>query len=411
MVTEISENKINTAFFDKISDKVDICQENILSGVVRFFNNLSIAQNFDNDEKNSLFNGGEGEHVLLAFDSGWYAVGKEIKENFGNDRDIVAFCLTDGDPYEDSAEKMLLSVKNPRSLIVIGNENLALKAMTILKDIPICFVATDFDFCLILSDMIKSGNKNNMLIADSDRLKNISKSRIFSGAKSVLSKKILFVEICVNRLIDGLNEFSDTKICLERGQYFLKVFFNSHDIKDLITAQIYSSFALAFCDLGYIPAIAAYLLEKQGSFCEKGESEYLVCKMLIRLYRLYISENHDYIIKNGGINQTAILKEILKPSKNEDFKYENIDFTDERLNEIKKILVGDKDIIKLLDSFENDFDTECEELKKLYAGKKYTVENYSKKQRIAALKSSPFLTTGFCLLKLIFSDGILEYME
>ncbi|MBQ7408533.1 MAG: hypothetical protein IJW13_04590 [Clostridia bacterium] len=351
----------------------------------------------------------EGRSIIVTYDSGWYLVGKSLKDNTTS-KEVTCFSFDNGLPFLPALEKLLLSVSDAKRVAVIGNQSLALYCAHFLKDASICFIPTDFNFCAFYN-LILSGRTDCRLIIDGKLL--IGKKNIAaSGVKSILSKNIILLEDAVNRAIGGYFVNNNWQNILKSAIECALKYFETQNVYYIIRGQLFAQAAVYLSGIGNPSEMAAAVLENFANLSEVGEREYFAYKMLVRIYLVYFSNDSSFLIKKGGeLLQTEEINRLFPFVANKIInKMPQWVYDDKKVKQYKANAIKE-DVLKKIKEQEGLFERHAQMLRKIYAGRKYTVEHYTVKQRALALNLLPLLSNECGALWLVFADGVLEYIS
>lgn len=346
--------------------------------------------------------------VIVSYDEEYFLLGKKIKDS-GREhgRKDVFFCLDEG-ADEDNVCSLLSSVENTSYIVSIGSTFLAEICYNYAKKHSIFFIwlPTDFNF----SSVLKMGDNRNdfNVVFDLNYYEKLKKSAQLSGFKSVLSSRILFIEMRVNELINGFTLRKSITGLINDSLKALGKYIVSGNIKELIKANLIRS--MIEITLPFASSISAVnlVLNAYKTSCEKEENEYFVYRMLLNLYSLFLNDDGDYLIKLPSIVKCEQRVKELK------IEAENLYFPaysgDEQKTEILCEIIKKDEIIKeYVRALKKVEKNDEQEIYYIYAGRKNTVEVYNAKQRAEALKLAPILQKGDSLLKIMWAAGYIEY--
>ncbi len=356
----------------------------------------------------NLVSASDGPAVIVSYDEEYFTLGKKIKD-FGleHNRKDVFFCPDKGAAAED-VRLLLSSVEHASYIIATGSAFLAeiCYDYAINNGIAFIWLPTDFDF----SPMLKKGEnrKDFNVVFDLKYYEKLKKGVQLSGLKSVLSSRILFIEMRVNELINGFALRKPLTSLINDSLKALGKYIVSNDIKELIKANLIRAMleiALPFAS----PVSAVNLaLNAYKTSCEKEENEYFAYRILLKLYSLFLNDEGDYLIKLPSIVKCEErIKELKIESEN---LYFPAYYGDEQKTKILcEVLRKDeiiKEYVRILQKAEKNDE---KEIYYIYAGRKNTVEAYNAKQRAEALKLAPILQQGDSLFKIMWAAGYIEY--
>ena len=341
--------------------------------------------------------------LIFCTDQGYFTLGKSVKDELLSSNLLVTcFCLDKDCFTPKNVQKLLADESGADCVIVVGDDELALNFKKLLSsEFKLIFMPLSFDFGAFLQCEEVS---NISLVFDDEVFASLSKNKLLSGVKSVLSKRITFIESAVYELIGGLLSEKEYLSLAVYAQECLLNYLSSRSLQSLIRAQFFASLAIGSLPIQNSPLSCASQIVDYEGLAEFGEREYMFYQMLLKIYSLYQNNDTDFLVKLPcpidcfleGNNQISNLPEFV--------------FDGQRLAECKRAV---KDSERIKQSV-NKYLAELESLEKvfysIYAGRKYTVQNYNQKQRTSALKQAPLACAKISLLKLIWADGVLEYI-
>jgi len=346
--------------------------------------------------------------VIVSYDEEYFALGKKIKD-LGREynRKDVFFCL-DEDADVDNVCSLLSSVKNPAYIVSIGSAFLSEICYNYAKNNEIVFIwlPTDFNF----SPVLKIGENRNdfYVVFDLKYYEKLKKSAQLSGFKSVLSSRILFIEMRVNELINGFTLRKSVTGLINDSLKALGKYIVSDDIKELIKANLIRSMIEIMLPFASSVSAVNLVLNAYKTSCEKEENEYFAYRILLNLYSFFLNDEGDYLIKLPSIVKC---EERVKELKIEAERlYFPAYLGDEQKTKILCEIIRKDEIIKeYVRALKKVEKNDEKEIYYIYAGRKNTVEVYNAKQRAEALKLAPILQKGDSLLKIMWAAGYIEY--
>lgn len=348
--------------------------------------------------------------VILCHDSGWFEAGREIKENLKGEK--TCFCIDDIPEFEKGATLLLDSVKDINYLVVIGSEELAIFAVNYCADKQIKIIYTPLDTCFSQYFLQLVNCENLYLALDGTRLNKVGKNRLTDGVRSVLSKKILLVEMRANEYIAGLSPSNEAKILLETALKNLNAYLSNHLIENLVCAILLSCLAEVKAGAGNVARSATNVLLKIQKLSLKGEAEYLLYKMVLRAYALYFKNDTSFTLKLPGVVIEEEQLNDLFSGNGKIIPYIPPFFNKlQEVERIKKEIVEKGNIVEIINEQISQIENDEIILKKEYGGRKYSVEHYNAKQRSTALLLAPYLTDKPCAYHLLFASGFTQYLK
>lgn len=349
-----------------------------------------------------------GEILIFTFDKGYYAVGKRVKDVLiQNGKKVSCFCLDYGANLNGVLKKILSEIGDFSTVIAVDNLNLAVNLKSLICDkTQFIYLPLDFEFGAFLCERFC---KNSKVIFDKTVFNNLKKNKILSGIKSVLAKRIITAEMCVYQLIDGFFDENELLLAFEEGQENLRKYFKKADVKLLLLSQCYCSCLISKLPVSFNPLYCSLVAGKLCDSADESDLEFTFYKILLKIYYLYLNNNIDFIAKLPDIISEKKQLEKLGFTVRESFH--DYLFNLQKTSAIKSKLLSDnnlKDIIleqiNLNASVEKTF-------KKIYAGRKYTVEHYGEKERAKSISLALLLSDKNSLLKVIWADGVLQYFN
>lgn len=354
-----------------------------------------------------------GVKALMCYEKGWYEVGKRIKDLFGS-KGITCFCLDEGIPFEKNAVKLLSSVNNLQELVVIGDEQMALFALNycLKNSARVIYIPLDFSFGNYLLSAVEMGG-SNLLLLDEDLLSQCGKNKLADGVRTVLTKKIFFIEMLVNQAIEGVIANNQAKTLLNEGQKSLQDYLQGGAISDLAIAIIFTVMGECYSGAGSIVRSASDLILRMQRLSLSGEREYLLYKMVLRAYELYFSNDTSFTLSLPGV---ALEEAEIKSLYANDYVKPQIYlpsflYDQEAVNGFKKKAMASGELLKEIKAQLAQIEGDSLMLKKQYGGRKYSVEHYNAKQRARALYLAPYVTEKSTAFHLLFASGITQYLK
>ena len=354
-----------------------------------------------------------GVKVLLCFDQGWFSVGKQIKDELSKKQEVISFSLEENAHFEECVNKLLSSVFNIEEIIVIGSEELALFAVNYLNNSGrVIYIPLDFDFSefIVRSLDLKS---NHLVFLDKNLLNKCYKNKMADGARHVLSKKLVLVEMLINEHIGALLPNNEAKNLFASALGDVYKYFTNHSLELLVTAIIKASVAEQKAGVSSIPTLASAILFKSENLSLKGEREYLFYKMVLRAYGMFFTNNTDCTISLPGVllEQEEIAKLFPFEYKEMLAKLPEYLYDNEKTALLKKKICENSAVISEINKQLSQIEKDAELIKNEYGGRKYTVELYNLKQRAKALSLAPYIAKKPTAFHLLFAQGLTKYFE
>ena len=354
-----------------------------------------------------------GAKALLCYEKGWYEAGKQIKDLICG-VGITCFCLDDNVPFEKKAVKLLDSVQSLQEIVVVGDEQMALFALKYCtgKALRVIYIPLDYSFASYLLFAVQRG-KDDLLLIDESLLLQCGKNKLADGIRTVLSKKLFFVEMLVNQAIEGDIPNEKAEILLNNGQKSLTNYLKSGRICDLVIALVLSVIGESCLRVGNVVRSASELLLRMQSLSLSGEREYLLYKMVLRAYELYFLNDTTFTLSIPGV----VLEEAeIKSLYASDYAQPKIylpkyiyDF--DAIESLKKKVMQNGELLKEIKAQLAQIEGDSITLKKQYGGRKYSVEHYNAKQRAKALYLAPYITEKPTAFHLLFASGVTQYLK
>ena len=320
-----------------------------------------------------------GVKALLCSEKGWYEAGKRIKDSLGG-RLVSCFCVDENLPFEKKAVKLLNSVSGLDELVVIGNEQMALFALNycLNSGARVIYIPLDFSFGSYLLAAVNRGG-NDLLLLDENLLSQCGKNKLADGVRTVLTKKIFFVEMLVNQSIGGVILNNQAKNLLNEGQKSLKNYLQSGLVSDLAIAVILTSMGEYYSGAGNIVRAAADLLLRMQSLSLSGEREYLLYKMILRIYELYFSNDTGFTLSIPGV---VVEEGEIKSLYSNDYSQPKICLPNflydlDAVNGFKEKCAQGGEILKEIKLQLSQIEGDTAILKKLYGGRKNSANRFS----------------------------------
>lgn len=361
-----------------------------------------------------------GEVAVITDDSGYYSLCKNIRpricESVMTDaekefllRRTVLFSVDDD--YKDVIVRRLLgSVENLRGVAVVAGGRLIVDAMRFCSErkIDLLVVPSDYSFGKALRFKLDYLKQNCYFAFDDGLFENLQKNKVADAVRSVFAKRILFVEMCVNRLI-GL-DFDDETVknlinhsIVECGEYF-----KNYDYKKLIYAVFLSEKAQAILPFespvdGISEILRCYDLDVLD-----GEREYLAYKMLVKIYGVFLSSDTDMV----KVPSYALCLDELKNIYPKATIYSPPSYycNDELLHDLKNRISECEKLGRYVEELTSRIPQGEHIVYLIYGGRKTSVELYPSNVKAQALKLASPICRGDSLLKLIWACGYFEWL-
>ena len=240
-----------------------------------------------------------GNVINICFDSGWFSLAGKIK-SYLLEHNVINFSLNDNKPFINDLQVLLSSVKEVSTVIVTGSEDLALAVSKFYlnKSVKVIYLPLDFNYEFFLKNSLENAN-NNLVILDESLLAKCNRSAFADCVRRIFARKIFRVEIAVNRAINQDNNLKQAENQLNESEIYLQKYLDTHLIVYLVIAHLKSIIFESITNIEYLPLVAGEILNKlNANFSLRGEREYLVYKMLLKLYRFYFSNDTSFILKN-----------------------------------------------------------------------------------------------------------------
>ncbi len=355
-----------------------------------------------------------GAIINICFNSGWFALASSIKKLL-SPREVVSFCLNEGKINENELEVLLRSVNNVGTIIVTASEDLAMLISKKYENskVKIIYLPLDFDYEFFIKHALSSG-LDRAIILDEKLLAKCNRSAFVDCVRRIFARKLIKVEMAVNRAITGDNSKKQVADVLEESQKYLQKYLQTHLIVYLVISHLLSIVSEVLSGFDYIPSIAGEILSKlNANLSLRGEREYLIYKMILRLYKFYFTNDTSFLLKRCGIaRQEEQINKLMGDCYLLDYSLpKTVDLSCEELDELKEKVYSDETVIKLIDGYLMELDNEAQIFKKEFGGRKYTVEHYNAKERATALTLTPYLLKNKSAYELLFASGIIEYFN
>ena len=355
----------------------------------------------------------DGVKVVLCFDAGWYFIGKNIKDLLSEKYKVISFSLEQHAHFEECVNKLLSSVSNIEEVIVIGSEELALFAVNYLNNSGrVIYIPLDFDFSEFIVRSLDLKSKH-LVFLDENLLNKCYKNKFADGARHVLSKKLVLVEMLINEHIEALLPNNEAKNLLTSAIGDVYKYFTNHSLELLVTAIIKASVAEQKAGVSSIPTLASTILFKSENLSLKGEREYLFYKMVLRAYGMFFTNNTDCTISLPGIllEQEEIAKLFPLEYKGMLAKLPNYLYDVEKTKRLKQAVCESSPVLDEINKQLSQIERDTALIKNEYGGRKYTVELYNQKQRAKALSLAPYIAKKPTAFHLLFAQGLTKYFE
>ncbi len=348
------------------------------------------------------------EILLFAYDKGYFTLGKRIKDALlQKGKKLSCFCLDEECNLDFTLNKLLGEVAFYSTIIVIGDSNLAISLKgKVSENVNFYYFPIDFEFDRFLCE---ENSKNSKLIFDQKVYFESKKNKLLNGIKSVLSKRIAFIEMRVYELIGGLFSENGAFLALLEGQDSLREYFKKPNLVNLVLAQFYCSVAISCLPVDFCPLYCSQIALKQQSVADGCDLEFTFYKLLLKIYSLYFNNNINFIAQLPDILSEREQLEKLSLCESKalpDFLYDN-----KKVESIRKLLNSDNQLKQITFEQLNQIEPLEKTFKKIYAGRKYTVEHYGEKQRAKSIGLCSLLTQKTSALKVIWADGVLQYFN
>ncbi|MBR3864425.1 MAG: hypothetical protein IKJ19_04870 [Clostridia bacterium] len=354
----------------------------------------------------------DGAIINLCFNSGWFALAGNIKGVLGA-REVISFCLNDGKLDENELDVLLSSVTSVGTVIVTGSEELAMLVCKKYqaKKVKIIYLPLDFNYEFFIKHALEIVD-NRVVLLDEKILAKCNRSAFVDCVRRILARKILSVEIAVNQAITGDKDKKQIENILDESKKYLQKYLQTHLIVYLVISHLLSIVYEHLSGVEYIPSVAGEVLAKLNySLSLRGEREYLIYKMILRLYKFYFTNDTSFLLKRCGIAiQEEQINKLMSDCCLLDYSLPKTAYlSDNEIDAIKQKIYKDKKVIELLDNYLLELENEAQILKKEFGGRKYTVEHYNAKERAIALNLTPYLIKNKTAYELLFASGIIEY--
>lgn len=349
---------------------------------------------------------------VICLKSGYLSFGKKLIDLLQTNYIKVQSKIFECEPTSFSELQELLSKSEGLTVIVVGSEKIACFCQDYYKNslVNLLFVAVNLSFRSFALNLISTKSKG-VLILDEKLIAKCNRRDTAECVKSILAKRIIYAEIAFNRAIAPHFSAEKAEKLLDESFYYLQVYQTTRYLTPLVIACFKGVIAQHICGVEHLPFVAGKILEKTQNLAFDGEREYLIYKMLLRLYNFYFSNDLSFTIKQGGV---ACEQESIKNLfKGIDYNYSlpRYMYDVKEIDKIKNNLISDGKGIALVKEYLNLLSEDEVALRKEFGGKRYNVEHYNNKQRLTALTLAPYFIKKPCAYNLLFASGILEYFK
>lgn len=351
--------------------------------------------------------------VILCEDLGWFTVGKKIKDELSLRAKVVSFCVEQDCEYHSVLPKLFESVQKADEIIVIANQNFALFACEYYKNkkVKVVFIPLDFDFCEFFA--LACGGENCALVLCEKLLSLCSRNKTTDALRMIYSRQIISAEMLANEVIGGHIANNEAQKLLDESILCAEEYLTKRYLYLLCIALLKGSVAEQKSGVGNIPFLAGKILYRMQNLSLKGEREYLLYKMTLRLYKLYFSNECNFLINlPGRVLEEEEIKGLFKFDYQKHLSSLPYFFNDlTKVDEIKEKIIAKGKFLPVVDKLLSKIESESLALKKEYGGRKYSVEHYSSKQRAKALYLAPYINGKPTAYDLLFASGVTQFLK
>lgn len=362
----------------------------------------------------------EGGAVIITRDSGYLALCKKIRPyicecDISNEdkQSLLSRTLifsVDDDYAQETVFRLLESVDSPVCVIAAGDGCLisCARHYCAKKKIDLLAVPLDFSFGKALRCDFDFLKENCYFAFDDKLFESLQKNKIADAVRIVFSKRILFIEMCVNRLIGADFDEESAKKLVNRSVIECGEYFKDYDYKKLVYAILLSEKAQAILPFDNPVDCISEILKKYNLEVLDGEREYLAYKMLVKIYGVFLSSDAEAVKVPSCYMYLDELESILPKAT----RYDPPSYycNDELLYDIKKRLTECEKLGGYIEELTSRIPQGDHIIYLIYGGRKTSVELYPSNVKAQSLKLAPLICKGDSLLKLVWACGYFEWL-
>lgn len=436
--------------FESITEKLNL-SENVKKALnvkteVAFSPALNAVENFGKSVNRDELNA-ESETLIITTDSGYFAVGKTLRDELKTrGANVAVFCSDDGEIAARAVKDFVFSFSAAKFAVIIGDAKLYKVAAMFLKakNLPDIFVPTDCEAGAVFGggDRLLSCDIKNaeyfygltfgepQLIAFDKELieKCANKYKNYSACCYAESARLLNFEAQIIKAISEENEnaqknekagYADEISALFiKSQSLLSEFYSKRDYTSLFFACVTAGLIKRYADFADIGDAAQNFSElingyARGENAFGGELEFYVSQILFLTYENFLrfkfcGDGRFFLTPPDNFSKTRKLEKDFGIVYSNLPKLPNYFYNDEILARYVNSLFKNEFVLETTNKTKVEFEKSCDKLKNVYGGKKRAVRSLSEKIKSEAFNLTPFLTCGDCLLKIMCACGALE---
>lgn len=362
----------------------------------------------------------DSEAIVFTDDSGYFSVCKKIRGvvadgNFCDEEKIafadrtVFFSVDDG-ADERVAERLLHSVKKPLCVVAAGGGELIARVSDYCAEnnVDLLAVPLDYSFGCVLKRNCEFVAEKAYFAFDDELFSSLQKNKVADVIRQILSKRILFIEMCVNQLI-GLHFDDETpKKLLNESVYECLNYFKNYDYKSLVYAKFLSEKAAMLLPFESPAESMSKVLSCYDLDVIEGEREYFAYKMLLKIYGVMLTDCVN-MVKVPSYEMCADQLKAIMPGAIICTK-PNYYCDDEKLSALLKTLAEDDKLGGYIQELTLHIPDGEHIVYLVYGGRKSTVELYPQNINTMALRLAPLICRGDSLLKILWATGVFEWL-
>ena len=436
---------MNLFMFENLAEKLNLPEGDLRFGEIKtqvsFLPALKAVSEFKSEIENLKDENAQssGEILVITTDSGYFAAGKELRDGLksGGER-VSVFCADDGEIAPENLKNFIFSVERAKLAAVIGGADLYNLSAPFLreKNIKSVFVPSGCEIGSVFCSYKNAfGTENReflpqLIVFDAEFIeKSANKYKNYSACCYVESVRLLLFEAEVfagvradkQENLSGINEKFKTSLG------FLNDYYLKSDLKSLFFACVSAGILKKYAeriDVGDAASAFAFIAGgyARGENVFGGEAEFYAAQILLLIYENFFKSDYfgwSLQGKNGSffLSLPCALEKTLKLEKDFGFKLSDLPklpdyfYNDEKLAALVGSILKNAELKQKIEKLKGEFVKSGEKLKSVYGGKWRAVKSLGEKVKIDALKLTPFLTRGDCLIKVFCACGAFENLN
>ena len=362
----------------------------------------------------------DSEAIVFTDDSGYFSVCKKIRGfvadgNFCEEEkrafaDRTVFFSVDDGADERVAERLLHSVKKPLCVVAAGGGELITRAADYCAEnnVDLLAVPLDYSFGCVLKRNCEFVAEKGYFAFDDELFSSLQKNKVADVIRQILSKRILFIEMCVNQLI-GLHFDDETpKKLLNESVYECLNYFKNYDHKNLVYAKFLSEKAAMLLPFESPAESMSKVLSCYDLDVSEGDREYFAYKMLVKIYGVMLTDCVN-MVKVPSYGMCADQLKAIMPNAKINPK-PSYYCNDENLSLLLKTLAEDDKLGGYIKELALNIPDGEHIVYLVYGGRKSTVELYPQNINAQSLRLAPLICKGDSLLKILWATGVFEWL-